>query len=90
MWSKELFFYELEGRGYIFQNKKWDEAKHGFEDDMLNMAWEMWSSAKHSAKAQAVPEGYVVVPKEPLLKMIESASMLYPVKNIVEVREQKG
>lgn len=54
--DKNLFFYELEGRGYIFQNKKWDEAKHGFEDDMLNMAWEMWSSAKHSAKAQAVPE----------------------------------
>ena len=87
MGSKELFFYELEGRGYIFQNKKWDEAKHGFEDDMLNMAWEMWSSAKHSAKAQAVPEGYVAVPKEPLLKMIESASMLYPVKSIVEAQE---
>ena len=54
--DKNLFFYELEGRGYIFQNKKWDEAKHGFEDDMLNMAWEMWSSAKHSVKAQVVPE----------------------------------
>ena len=54
--DKNLFFYELEGRGYIFQNKKWDEAKHVFEDDMLNMAWEMWSSAKHSVKAQAVPE----------------------------------
>ena len=63
--DKNLFFYELEGRGYIFQNKKWDEAKHGFEDDMLNMAWEMWSSAKHSVKAQAVPEGFVLVPKEP-------------------------
>ena len=54
MESKELFFYELEGRGYIFQNKKWDATKHGFEDDMLNMAWEMWSSAKHSVKAQAL------------------------------------
>ena len=62
--DKNLFFYELEGRGYIFQNKKWDEAKHGFEDDMLNMAWEMWSSAKHSVKAQAVPEGFVLVPRE--------------------------
>lgn len=54
--DKDLFFYELEGRGYTFQNKKWDETKHGFEDDMLNMAWEMWSSAKHSIKAQAVPD----------------------------------
>ena len=36
-----------------------------------------------AAKAQAVP-------KEPLLRMIESASMLYPVKNIVEVRGQSN
>ena len=62
--DKNLFFYELEGRGYIFQNKKWDEAKYVFEDDMLNMAWEMWSSAKHSVKAQAVPEGFILVPRE--------------------------
>jgi hypothetical protein len=58
--DKNLFFYELEGRGYIFQNKKWDEAKHGFEDDMLNMAWEMWSSGQ-AAKAEAVPEGFVLI-----------------------------
>ena len=56
MESKKLFFYELEGRGYIFQNKKWDETKHGFEDDMLTMAWEMWSSGQ-AAKA-TVPEGF--------------------------------
>ena len=62
MESKKLFFYELEGRGYIFQNKKWDETKHGFEDDMLNMAWEMWSSGQ-ATKAQAVPEGFVLVPR---------------------------
>ena len=52
--DKNLFFYELEGRGYTFHNKNWDEAKHGFEDDMLNMAWEMWSSGQ-AAKAQVVP-----------------------------------
>ena len=69
--DKNLFFYELEGRGYIFQNKKWDEAKHGFEDDMLNMAWEMWASAKHGLKAQAVPEGFVLVPKEPYAYLIK-------------------
>ena len=52
--NKKLFFYELEGRGYSFHNKNWDEVKHGFKDDMLNMAWEMWSSGQ-AAKAQ-VPE----------------------------------
>ena len=60
--NKKLFFYELEGRGYTFQNKNWDEVKHGFEDDMLNMAWEMWSSGQ-VAKAQ-VPEGFVLVEKK--------------------------
>ena len=74
--DKNLFFYELEGRGYIFQNKKWDEAKHGFEDDMLNMAWEMWSSAKHSVKAQAVPEGFVLVEKTKLMQIVGSAAII--------------
>lgn len=64
--DKKLFFYELEGRGYTFQNKNWDEAKHGFEDDMLNMAWEMWSSGK-AAKAQAVPEWVSVDDKLPAI-----------------------
>ena len=54
--DKNLFFYELEGRGYTFENMTW--LGNCFEDDMLNMAWEMWSSAKHSVKAQAVPEGF--------------------------------
>ena len=49
----------------------------------LKDSWNAWKAAK----AQAVPEGYVAVPKEPLLKMIESASMLYPVKSIVEAQE---
>ena len=60
--NKKLFFYELEGRGYSFHNKNWDEVKHGFKDDMLNMAWEMWSSGQ-AAKAQ-VPEGFVLVEKK--------------------------
>ena len=94
--DKNLFFYELEGRGYIFQNKKWDEAKHVFEDDMLNMAWEMWSSAKHSVKAQAVPEGFVLVPKEPTLEMCHRGrnTRSFKVQDIykamIKAQEQKG
>ena len=73
MESKKLFFYELEGRGYTFQNKNWDAAKHGFEDDMLNMAWEMWSSGQ-AAKAQAVPEGFVLVSVETLNEALSWAN----------------
>ncbi|MDY6450679.1 hypothetical protein [Acinetobacter faecalis] len=75
MESKELFFYELEGRGYIFQNKTWNESKHGFEDDMLNMAWEMWSSTK--SQKVAVPEGFVVVPKVPTEELLSKAIRKY-------------
>lgn len=71
MESKKFFFYELEGRGYTFQNKNWDAAKHGFEDDMLNMAWEMWSSGQ-AAKAQ-VPEGFVLVEIKDLRDVISNA-----------------
>lgn len=52
--ERELFLYELDGHGYTFENMTW--LGNCFEDDMLNMAWEMWSSAKHSVKAQAVPK----------------------------------
>lgn len=69
--DKNLFFYELEGRGYTFHNKNWDEAKHGFEDDMLNMAWEMWSSGQ-AAKAH-VPEGFVLVEIKDLRDVISNA-----------------
>ena len=48
------FFHELDGRGFIFQNKKW--LGGCFEDDQLQVVWEMWQ-----AKAQAVPEGFKVV-----------------------------
>ena len=82
--DKNLFFYELEGRGYTFENMTW--LGNCFEDDMLNMAWEMWSSGQ-AAKAQ-VPESnallsaavdavkklgsgdFVLVPKEPTDKTI--------------------
>lgn len=66
--------------GYSGKSQQW---QYGFDLAIREM-----QAAK--AQAQAVPEGYVVVPKEPLLKMIESASMLYPVKNIVEVRGQSN
>ena len=34
----------------------------------MNVAWQVWQAAK----AQAVPDGFVVVPKEPTPKMIDA------------------
>ena len=40
---------------------------YSFSDSLkINVSWEAWQAAK----AQAVPEGFVLVPKEPTLEMI--------------------
>lgn len=36
---------------------------------LLNFAWDLW---QEKAKAQAVPEGYVVVPKEPTREILKA------------------
>ena len=38
-----------------------------YNNEQTNWMWQMWLSAK----AQAVPEGFVVVPKEPTQEMVE-------------------
>lgn len=51
------FFHELDGRGFIFQNKNW--LGGCFEDDQLQVVWEMWQAAK----AEAVPEKDAIIKK---------------------------
>lgn len=45
--------------------------------EALNTGWVMWLRAKRDAKAQAVPEGFVVVPKEPTDEMWSSGIDAY-------------
>ena len=45
-------------------------------------------ACRELAKAQAIPDGFVVVPKDPLLRMVESALKLYPERNFTEAQEQ--
>lgn len=60
--DRELFLYELEGHGYTFENMKW--LGNCFEDNFLNMAYEMWC-------ASASREGYKLVPVEPTEDMLD-------------------
>lgn len=71
------FFHELDGRGFIFQNKKW--LGGCFEDDQLQVVWEMWQ-----AKAQAVPEGFVLVPKAESTGLTDKNDKLIFVGDVVE------
>ena len=74
-WIGDKVIKRLEGHGYTFENMTW--LGGCFEDNFLNMAWEMWSSAKHSVKAQAVPEGFVLVPMVPSERMINAVRHCY-------------
>ena len=60
--ERELFLYELSGHGYEFKNKTWihgmGDVGGMFDDDQLNMVWEMWT-------ASAQREGYKLVPLQP-------------------------
>lgn len=60
--ERELFLYELNGHGYHFKNTDWHDDWERFEDDQLNMAWEMWCASTQR-------KGYKLVPVEPTEEM---------------------
>ena len=66
--DRELFLYELEGHGYTFENMTW--LGNCFEDNFLNMAYEMWC-------ASASREGYVVVPVEPSAELVNHGHQVF-------------
>ena len=57
-----------------------DEQTQSYENDLgectesINMAWSAWQ-----AKAQAVPEGFVLVEKVKLMQIIGSVSLIEPI-----------
>lgn len=48
------------------------EKKCGKLITALLFSWSAWKEAKSQAKAQAIPDGFVVVPKQPTPKMIDA------------------
>ena len=72
--EREAFEKEMLDSGYVAGNISafWDEKNQNYDIAIteLRMAWHAWKSAK----AQAVPEGFVVVPKEPTEAMLRAAN----------------
>ena len=64
--ERKSFLYELNGHGYHFKNTDWHEDWERFEDEQLNMVWEMWL-------ASANREGYKLVPVDSLKEIIDCA-----------------
>lgn len=72
--QRKAFLYELNGHGYHFKNTDWYDDWERFEDEQLNMVWEMWLAAQQQ-------DGYVMVPVEPSkekLKEIEEKCFEHP------------
>ena len=74
--DRELFLYELDGRGYTFENMTW--LGNCFEDNILNMAYEMWC-------ASASREGYNLVPIEPNKEMVSAGSKCWGDAGVVSI-----
>jgi len=72
--EREAFLHEFEKTeqyrqqyGFYKIPLKYDEQKETWNFYDVQAAWEMWQAAK----AQAVPEGFILVPKEPTEAMIQ-------------------
>ena len=60
---------DYEIKSQCLNNIDYVDRKVAYET--LNTGWVMWLRAKCDVKAQAVPEGYVLVPKEPYAYLIK-------------------
>lgn len=52
--KRQAFLVELEGRGFNFDDKSHDEF--GFNDEALNMVWEMWQAAQEQVLREQAEE----------------------------------
>ena len=75
----------VEFAGYGFAVDECDEYLH----EPTQVAWDSWLIGLNRAKAQAVPEGFVLVPKEPTLLMQRagSAEAIKPNLGIASMRD---
>ena len=75
----------------------WDEDMQGYNHPVMCWIWHIWQAAK----AQAVPEGFVLVPKKATKKMLDAGYEAHDgffsngaVQDVyvamIEAQEQKG
>lgn len=57
--KRQAFLVELEGRGFNFTDKSRDEF--GFNDETLNMVWEMWQAAQEQMLRETTWNDYSII-----------------------------
>ena len=65
----------VEFAGYGFAVDECDEYLH----EPTQVAWDSWLIGLNRAKAQAVPEGFVLVEKTKLMQIVGSAAIIEPI-----------
>ena len=76
----ELLEFDMEGGNYEVRDVL---PEHYSEDDAsdiyhrVNTGWAMWKKAINFTKAQAVPEGFVLVPKEPSADLVNHGHQVF-------------
>lgn len=71
-WSEEFNNYQI--KDCVINGNVFDFIEAEKDQPLLNGAWFGW---QEKAKAQAVPEGYVLVPKEPTREMQKAGILNY-------------
>lgn len=67
--QKEREAFEKHASKFFITNEAFEDDGENYVYDEVKFMWDCWIER---AKAQAVPEGFVVVPKEPTPKMIDA------------------
>lgn len=72
---EENFDFERHEQTYFDEQTQCYENDIGEDTESINMAWSAWQAAK----AQAVPEGFILVEKTKLMQIVGSAAIIEPI-----------
>lgn len=73
---REAFNDEAHSRGFCL-DQEWSDCENPYLDGDTNLAFDFFKSGWQAAKAQAVPEGFVLVPTVPSERMINAVRQCY-------------
>ena len=81
--EREAFEDKLKRMGKVDDSTFVKNEDGSYQMDIIHFGWKMWQAAK----AQAIPDSFVVVPIAPILKILDAASSLAPIKTMIEAQE---
>ena len=81
--EREAFEDKLKRMGKVDDSTFVQNEDGSYQMDIIHFGWKMWQAAK----AQTIPDGFAVVPIASILKILDAASSLAPIKTTIEAQE---